>query len=158
MDFEEEVDPSGYTKKATCSDLQEGKYVMLKNRPCKIVKKTTADAGKHGPGKVHLKGIDIFKGDEYEDWFQPSIKIDVPIVTKVEYELADSSDGFLSLIVQDGSLLENVKHPDGDLGKEISTYVERQYDETYSDHEKTGYVTVLKSCGEQKAIGFRTKS
>ncbi|XP_078662687.1 eukaryotic translation initiation factor 5A-like isoform X2 [Branchiostoma floridae x Branchiostoma belcheri] len=144
MDFEEEVDPSGYTKKATCSDLQEGKYVMLKNRPCKIVKKTTADAGKHGPGKVHLKGIDIFKGDEYEDWFQPSIKIDVPIVTKVEYE--------------DGSLLENVKHPDGDLGKEISTYVERQYDETYSDHEKTGYVTVLKSCGEQKAIGFRTKS
>jgi translation initiation factor 5A len=39
----------------------------------------------------------------------------IPNVTKVEYEVADiDEDGFVSLILEDGSLKEDLKLPVGD--------------------------------------------
>ena len=45
--------------------------------------------GKHGHAKVHLTGVDIFTGKKYESVESSSHNVEVPIVTKKEYDLID---------------------------------------------------------------------
>lgn len=87
-----------------CSSLRKGGYVLLKGHPCKLVEKCTTAPGKHGPAKVmniprywtvmllaslqaHLVGLDLFTGKKYEDICPVAHKLDVPIITKTEYQV-----------------------------------------------------------------------
>ncbi|KAL9626256.1 MAG: hypothetical protein Q9164_007914 [Protoblastenia rupestris] len=46
--------------------------------------------------------------------------MDVPNVTRKEYQLLDvTDDGFLSLMSDDGSTKDDVKVPDGEVGDKI---------------------------------------
>ncbi|GAB0147258.1 translation initiation factor eIF5A [Epichloe bromicola] len=45
--------------------------------------------------------------------------MDVPNVSRREYQLLDIDDGFLSLMGEDGSTKDDVKIPDGDVGEKI---------------------------------------
>ncbi len=45
--------------------------------------------------------------------------MDVPNVKKAEYPLLDIDEGFLSLMQDDGSTKDDVKLPEGELGKKI---------------------------------------
>ncbi|KAI9796008.1 MAG: Eukaryotic translation initiation factor 5A [Candelina submexicana] len=145
-----------------CSALRKNGFVVIKNRPCKIVDMSTSKTGKHGHAKVHLTGIDIFTGKKLEELCPSTHNMDVPNVTRREYQLIDiSDDGFLSLMSDDGDTKDDVKVPEGDVGDKIAKMFkgeEKDTSEWLLDYKiRNGVLTatdviVLTSMGEEVAI------
>merc|ERR1711870_186040 len=105
---------------AQCSSIKKGGYVVIKEKPCKVVETSTSKTGKHGHAKVHMVGIDIFTGKKYEEICPSTHNMNVPNVNRTEYMLLDiSDDDFLSLMMPDGSTKEDLKLPAGELGEQI---------------------------------------
>ncbi|KAI3367528.1 hypothetical protein L3Q82_026381 [Scortum barcoo] len=104
-----------------CSALRKNGFVMLKGRPCKIVDMSTSKTGKHGHAKVHLVGLDIFTQKKFEDVCPSTHNMDVPNVTRTDYQVINVSDRFLSLMSENGAVREDLKLPDGDLGNDIQS-------------------------------------
>uniref|UniRef100_A0A672K060 Eukaryotic translation initiation factor 5A n=1 Tax=Sinocyclocheilus grahami TaxID=75366 RepID=A0A672K060_SINGR len=104
-----------------CSALRKNGFVVLKGRPCKIVEMSTSKTGKHGHAKVHLVGIDIFSNKKYEDICPSTHNMDVPNTKRNDYQVVDISEGFLSLMMDNGDVREDLRVPEGDLGKEIES-------------------------------------
>eukprot|EP00002_Diphylleia_rotans_P016856 TRINITY_DN3274_c0_g1_i1.p1 TRINITY_DN3274_c0_g1~~TRINITY_DN3274_c0_g1_i1.p1 ORF type:complete len:168 (-),score=35.20 TRINITY_DN3274_c0_g1_i1:207-710(-) len=100
-----------------CSALRKNGHVVLKGRPCKIVDMSTSKTGKHGHAKVHMVGIDIFTGKKYEDICPSTHNMDVPNVTRRDYQLLDINEDFCSLLLDDGSTKDDLRVPEGEVGK-----------------------------------------
>uniref|UniRef100_A0A8C6TS40 Translation initiation factor 5A C-terminal domain-containing protein n=1 Tax=Neogobius melanostomus TaxID=47308 RepID=A0A8C6TS40_9GOBI len=129
-----------------CSSLRKNGHVMLKGHPCKIVEMTTSKTGKHGHAKVHLTGIDIFTGNKYEDICPSTHNMDVPNVSRKDYQLNHIDDGFMCLMDDGGDQREDLKVPNNDLGKEINKKFENG--ETFN-------VTVQKAVGNEAVIAIK---
>ncbi|XP_072313990.1 eukaryotic translation initiation factor 5A-2 [Eucyclogobius newberryi] len=129
-----------------CSALRKNGHVMLKGRPCKIVEMSTSKTGKHGHAKVHLIGLDIFTGKKLEDICPSTHNMDVPHVTRTDYQFLGIEDGYLTLMSENGDTREDLKLPDDDTGKEITRKLEG--DEQFM-------VTVLKAVGQEVAVGTK---
>jgi len=128
-----------------CSALRKNGFVVIKGRPCKIVEMSTSKTGKHGHAKVHIVALDIFTNKKLEDLSPSTHNMDVPNVTRREYQLLDvSDDGFLSLMNDDGDLKDDVKMPDGEVGEKI--------EKLFRTEEKETNVVVLTAMGEEAAI------
>jgi translation initiation factor 5A len=128
-----------------CSALRKNGFVVIKNRPCKIVEMTTSKTGKHGHAKVHLVAIDIFTAKKLEELCPSTHNMNVPNVRRQEYLLVDvSEDGFLSLMSDDGSTKDDVKLPDGEVGDKIN--------KLFTEENKDTSVIVLTAMGEEAAI------
>ncbi|PVH64525.1 hypothetical protein PAHAL_2G293700 [Panicum hallii] len=77
--------------------IRKNGYIVIKNRPCKVVEISTSKTGKHGHAKCHFVGIVIFNGKKLEDIVPSSHNCDVPHVDRTEYQLIDiSEDGYVS--------------------------------------------------------------
>jgi translation initiation factor 5A len=72
--------------------------------------------------------------------------MDVPNITRQEYQLIDIDDGYLNLMTQDGSTKDDVKLPEGDLGEKI----QEEFDEG-----KDLLVTVVTAMGEEHALTYK---
>jgi len=128
-----------------CSALRKNGFVVIKNRPCKIVEMTTSKTGKHGHAKVHLVAIDIFTSKKLEELCPSTHNMNVPNVRRQEYQLLDvTDDGFLSLMSDDGTTKDDVKLPDGEVGDKIN--------KLFTDEGKDTNVIVLTAMGEESAI------
>jgi len=128
-----------------CSALRKNGHVVIKGRPCKIVEMTTSKTGKHGHAKVHLTAIDIFTNKKLEDLSPSTHNMEVPNVTRREFQLLDiSEDGFLSLMSEGGDIKDDVKMPDGEVGDKIT--------KLFKDDEKDTNVIVLTAMGEELAM------
>ncbi|TKS92756.1 Eukaryotic translation initiation factor 5A-1 [Collichthys lucidus] len=130
-----------------CSTLRKNGYVVIKNRPCKIVEMSTSKTGKHGHAKVHLVGIDIFTGKKHEDICPSTHNMDVPKIERMDYSLIGINDGYLSLLQENGDLRDDLKVPEGELGKEIQS--------KYEGLEQV-IVTILSAMDEEAAIGYKS--
>ncbi|XP_042637600.1 eukaryotic translation initiation factor 5A-2-like [Orycteropus afer afer] len=97
-----------------CSVLRKNGFV----EPCKIAEMSTSKTGKHGHAKVHLVGIDIFMGKKYEDNCPSTHNMDVPNIKRNDFQQIRIQDGYLSLLTETGEVLEDLKLPEGELGKE----------------------------------------
>ncbi|POW18658.1 hypothetical protein PSHT_05493 [Puccinia striiformis] len=129
-----------------CSALRKNGHVVIKGRPCKIVDMSTSKTGKHGHAKVHLVGIDIFTTRKYEDISPSTHNMDVPNVSRTEYQLVNIEDGFLNLITTDGVSKDDVKVPEGDIGDDIQAQF---------DAGKDLYCTITASMGEEMCLAFK---
>lgn len=129
-----------------CSALRKNGFVVLKGRPCKIVEMSTSKTGKHGHAKVHMVGIDIFSNKKYEDICPSTHNMDVPNIKRNDYQLVDISEGFLSLMLDNGDVREDLRVPDSDLGKEIES--------KFAAGEEM-LVTVLSAMGEEYAVAVK---
>jgi translation initiation factor 5A len=144
--FEQASAGASATFPMQCSALRKNGHVVIKGRPCKIVEMSTSKTGKHGHAKVHLVAIDIFTGKKMEDICPSTHNMDVPNVTRNEYALVNVDDGFLNLMTSDGTAKDDVKVPEGDLGKQITTEFEEG---------KDLLVTIVSAMGEEQAISVK---
>jgi len=145
-DFEQGESGASATFPMQCSALRKNGHVMIKGRPCKIVEMSTSKTGKHGHAKVHMVGIDIFTQKKYEDICPSTHNMDVPNVKRVDYQLVNIDDGFLSLMDDNGETKDDLKLPNNDLGKEIQQKF---------DNGDSFMVTVLTAVGEEAAISTK---
>ncbi|EGX44219.1 hypothetical protein AOL_s00210g8 [Orbilia oligospora ATCC 24927] len=144
--FEQSGSGASLTFPMQCSALRKNGHVVIKGRPCKIVDMSTSKTGKHGHAKVHLVAIDIFTGKKLEDLSPSTHNMDVPHVVRNEYQLIDIDDGYLNLMTSDGNPKDDVKLPEGDLGKEIQTAF---------DEGRDLIVTIVSSMGEEQALAYK---
>ncbi|XP_051252374.1 eukaryotic translation initiation factor 5A-1 [Dicentrarchus labrax] len=149
LDFQTGDSGASTTFPMQCSALRKNGHVLLKGRPCKIVEMTTSKTGKHGHAKVHLTGLDIFTQKKYEDICPSTHNMDVPNVTRKEYEVIGLTDGYLSLMDDNGGTREDLKVPDGDMGKEIET--------KYKNGDNF-MVSVTKALNEEQVTGIKSSS
>ncbi|EJU00219.1 eukaryotic translation initiation factor 5A-2 [Dacryopinax primogenitus] len=146
QNFEQASAGASLTFPMQCSALRKNGFVVMKGRPCKIVDMSTSKTGKHGHAKVHLVGIDIFTGKKLEDLSPSTHNMDVPNVKRDEYALVNIDEGFLNLMLQDGTPKDDVKVPEGDLGKEIQSKF---------DEGAELLVTIVSAMGEEQAISYK---
>lgn len=59
----------------------------------------------------------------------------------------DDDDGYLSLLDSSGTPKDDVKLPDGDLGKQLKA--------AFSEEEKEYNVTIISAMGEEAVISFK---
>ena len=83
---------------------------------------STSKTGKHGHAKVHLVAIDIFTGKKLEELCPSTHNMDVPNVTRTEYQFSYIDDDFLHLITSEGGEKNDVKVPEGEVGDKIREY------------------------------------
>ena len=107
---------------------------------------STSKTGKHGHAKVHLVALDIFTTKKYEDICPSTHNMDVPNVSRKDYQLLDcSDDGYLSLMDDSGETREDLKVPDGEIGDECKAACSEGRDILVSlDFYKTLLEQVLK--------------
>jgi len=129
-----------------CSALRKNGHVVIKGRPCKIIDMSTSKTGKHGHAKVHLVATDIFTGKKLEDLSPSTHNMEVPNVTRAEYQLLDIEDAFLFLITADGDIKDDVKVPDGDLGEKIQSDF---------DDGKDVIISIISAEGEENVISHK---
>ncbi|XP_067128662.1 eukaryotic translation initiation factor 5A-1-like [Centruroides vittatus] len=147
-DYTEANAGASATYPVQCSSLRKNGYVMLKNRPCKIMEMSTSKTGKHGHAKVHLVGIDIFTAKKYEDLCPSTHNIDVPNVSRSDFQLIDiSDDSYVSLMNDKGDTRDDLKLPEGDLGQKIK--------EEFSKDDISVIVTVLAAVGEEAIVACK---
>ncbi|XP_070698215.1 eukaryotic translation initiation factor 5A-2 [Pempheris klunzingeri] len=146
VDFNTGDSGASTTYPMQCSALRKNGFVMLKGRPCKIVEMSTSKTGKHGHAKVHLVGIDLFTQKKLEDICPSTHNMDVPNVTRKDYQVIDISDGFLSLMDDNGETREDLRVPEGDMGKEI--------EKKFNNGEQF-MVSVLKALNEENVVGTK---
>lgn len=132
-----------------CSALRKNGFVMIKGRPCKVVEMSTSKTGKHGHAKVHLVGIDIFTAKRYEDLCPSTHNIDVPHVSRIDYQLIDiSDDGYVSVMTDKGDTRDDLKLPtDSELAQKIR--------DEFAKEEITVFVTVIKAVDEEAIIACK---
>jgi len=145
-DFESGTSGASETYPMQCSALRKNGYVMIKGRPCKIVEMSTSKTGKHGHAKVHMVALDIFTGKKLEDICPSTHNMNVPNVTRKDYQMMSIDDGFASLLDDDGDTKDDLKIPDDDVGKEVT--------QKFDDGEQFS-VTVLSACGEERIVGTK---
>lgn len=63
-------------------DLKEGKYVIIDNEPCRVVKVVHSKPGKHGGAKARIDAIGLFDGQKRTLLGPVSQNVEIPIISK----------------------------------------------------------------------------
>ena len=75
--------------------------------------------------------------------------MNVPNVSRKDYQLVNIEEGFTHLMDDAGELREDMKVPEGDLGKEIQSKF---------DNGEEFMCTVLKAIGEEMIIAIKAQA
>jgi translation initiation factor 5A len=96
-----------------------------------------------------MVGLDIFTGRKYEDICPSTHNMNVPNVSRKDYQVVNIEEGFTHLMDDGGDVREDMKVPEGDLGKEILTKFDNGDEFT---------CTVLKAVGEEQIIAVKSQA
>lgn len=132
--------------------LRKNGHVMLKGHPCKIVEISVSKTGKHGHAKCHVVGIDIFSGKKCEDLCPSTHNMEVPNVSRTEYQLLNvEEEGNVSVLLENGDTKDDLNLPsetadDTKLVEDLKAAF---------DDGKNVLVTVLMSMGKEKIVAYK---
>jgi len=85
--------------------VKKGSYVMLKDKPCKIVEVKTSKTGKHGHAKCNITGLDVLTNKKYNEVHPGHIVLRAFDLRKTEYDVTDVNDKELTVMDENGELL-----------------------------------------------------
>merc|ERR1712100_959400 len=146
-EFEQVGSGASLTVPIMAGNLKKGSFVVIKNRPCKIVDTSTSKTGKHGHAKVHMVALDIFTGAKKEDICPSSHNMQQPVVFRDDFQLADIDDeGYVSLIREDGTTKDDLKLPENDVGE----LIRKDY-----AADKQLLITVVRAMGDEQIMGSK---
>lgn len=101
--------------------LKINKYVLIKDRPCKIIDYHAVKDGKHGHAKVTILGVDVFTGKKIEYCTPASSNVHIPEIKRIEYEYIDKQDDYLVLMDQETyETREDIKLDDEKIMNQIN--------------------------------------
>lgn len=148
-DNEFEKNESGsLTYPTTAGNIKKGGHILIKGFPCKVVDVSTSKTGKHGHAKANITAIDIFTGKKMETSEPTSHNVDVPNVSKTEYELISiEEDDYVTLLTEEGEYKTDLKIEEED----------ENYAKLKEQFEKGAniVVCVISAMGQEKIISFR---
>jgi len=97
--------------------------------------------------KVKIVGSDIFTGKKYESVVPGDGTVQVPVVTKKEYQLmAIDDDSYVGLMDDRCELREDFELPEGELGESIKRLYEKN---------ETVIVQTIQALGHEQITGFK---
>ena len=124
--------------------LRKGGYVILKEQPCKIVNITTSKTGKHGHAKSVITGINIFNGKKVVEAYSTSHTINVPIVTKIVYQLCNIDRNEVEVLDDNNKIIYGIK-----IGEDIIEDLTNKFEKGLEIN-----VTVLSALCKSKIIEY----
>merc|ERR1712216_447458 len=84
--------------------IRKGGYIMIKGKPCKVKDVSVSKTGKHGHAKCKFAASDIFTGATCEELCPSTHNIDIPIVSKKDWQVTGGTDEtYVNLMTEDGS-------------------------------------------------------
>ena len=135
---------------AEAGTIKKGGYMMIKDKPCKILNISVSKTGKHGHAKCNFLAVDIFTGKKCEDMIPSTHGTSVPIVTRNEWEILDINDeDFLTLINEGGDQKEDLMLPTVPEG------MDRDIREAWNEGENQVMVTVQAAVGQEQVVAFK---
>merc|ERR1712072_50742 len=162
--FEIETTDAGAsaTVSVEAGQIRKGGYIMIKGKACKVKDVSVSKTGKHGHAKCKFAASDIFTGATCEELCPSTHSIDVPVVTKSDWQIQGLQDEtYVLLMNDDGDMREDLQTPDQEYktdddvntSKLIKEYVEA----VDGGAEIEIYCTVLSAIGKEKIIDVRKK-
>ena len=76
---------------SSAKELKEGKYVIIEDRPCRIVNIDSAKPGKHGAAKMRVTGIGVFDGQKKQLLVPSDADVEVPIIDRLNAQVVSVS-------------------------------------------------------------------
>ena len=142
---EEEEFPTAPQK---ASDLRKGNYMIINNKPCKILEMNTSSPGKHGHAKIHFVATDMKRMKKIETIHPSTHMVQVPESKKEELRLIslDEDDMMATLESKDGEWRENVPIPLSLFGKGVKQALAKDDNIT---------VVLVKVHGVEQVVSFR---
>ena len=101
------------------SALKVGGYVVIHGAPCRVVTTHTTKVGKHGHAKTTYTGVDIFTKQRHEDTCPATHKVLAPEVGRFEGQVVGIDDGYVTLLLEDGTTRSDLRVPSGSAGDEL---------------------------------------
>jgi len=90
------------TKQTQVRELQEGNYVMIDDKPCKIDSYSTAKPGKHGSAKARIECTGVFDGQKRSISQPVDASIRVPVIQRKEGQIVNVDDDEIQIMDLEG--------------------------------------------------------
>merc|ERR1711908_68683 len=113
--YEMETTESGAsdTHMVEAGQIRKGGYIMVKGKACKVKDVSVSKTGKHGHAKCKFAASDIFTGATCEELCPSTHSIDVPVVTKSDWQIQGLQDeNYVLLMNDDGDMREHLQTTD----------------------------------------------
>jgi translation initiation factor 5A len=138
------------------SELRKGGYICIDDKPCKIVDIIDSKTGKHGGRKMHFTALDIFTNQKREYLSMSTQNVNVPNVSKNDYQVVDIEDDVISYLDDNDEIQSDLNMPklckeDTELSKNIKITFDNKKD------EQEIYITVISAMGQVAVKDFRIK-
>ena len=145
-------DSGSHTYPLSAGAIRKGGHMIIKENPCKIVSVTTSKTGKHGHAKAAITGLCIFTNKKCEDSVPTSHNVDVPNVTKREYNLINIDDeDFLTLEdLESGDMREDIKLSNHKHWIKVNEKIREEF-----EGGEDLVLTVIKAMGKECVISSR---
>ncbi|XP_053201013.1 eukaryotic translation initiation factor 5A-2-like [Panonychus citri] len=110
---------SKYMYPIQCSALKQSDVAVINDRPCKVMEIST-ETVKNGKEKFHIKGQDIFNGNNHDIFCPLNSMINIAVVSEKNYAVIDILDnGWCSLMGEKGEVRDDLRLPEGELGTNL---------------------------------------
>jgi translation initiation factor 5A len=141
-------------------EVKKGGYVLLKEKPCKVISVTTSKTGKHGHAKATITGLDLFTGKKYLEVCPTSHNMTAPVVSRSEWSVTDldRSSNAVTLMNEGGVIREDLNVPvgaDGELN-DIAREILSKFDGMEAAG-KSMSVVVLNAMGNEQIVQIMEK-